>query len=260
MNEITLDCFARVSGNEVTEIPRDLFVPPDALQVVLESFEGPLDFLLYLIRKQNFDILDIPITKITQQYMDYISLMKAMRLELAAEYMLMAAWLAEIKSRLLLPKVSTNEEEEEDPRAELVRRLQEYELFSNAANKIAEMSICGRDTLLCGINDNSEEIKVYKPLCQSDILVSMLNVMQRQYILSDHQVYVESVSMRQKMAYILDIISCDFTDFTCFLCKNEGYLGVVVTFIALLELVKENLIEVNQVNVFDKIYVRKKAD
>jgi len=253
---------ALVYGEAVTELPLDLYIPPDALEVILEAFEGPLDLLLYLIRKQNIDILDIPVAEITRQYMSYVELMKSVRLELAAEYLVMAAMLAEIKSRMLLPRSTEVEEEEGDPRAELIRRLQEYERFKAAAEGIEALPRVGRDVVVPRLE--APQAKVRKLLPQvslEELLVSMAEVMRRNDLFESHQITRETLSTRERMSDVLERLKGGgFVPFVELFTAEEGKLGVVVTFMAILELVKESLIELVQNEPFAAIHVRVRAE
>jgi len=253
---------ALVYGEALTEMPVDLYIPPDALEVILEAFEGPLDLLLYLIRKQNIDILDIPVAEITRQYMGYVELMKSVRLELAAEYLVMAAMLAEIKSRMLLPRSAEIEEEEGDPRAELIRRLQEYERFKAAAEGIDELPRVGRDVVVPRLE--APQAKVRKLLPQvslEELLVSMAEVMRRNDLFESHQITRETLSTRERMSEVLERLKGGgFVPFVELFSAEEGKLGVVVTFMAILELVKESLIELVQNEPFAAIHVRVRAE
>ncbi|WP_336333147.1 ScpA family protein [Pseudomonas putida] len=228
------------------------------MEVILEAFEGPLDLLLYLIRKQNIDILDIPVAEITRQYMGYVELMKSVRLELAAEYLVMAAMLAEIKSRMLLPRSAEAEEEEGDPRAELIRRLQEYERFKAAAEGIDELPRVGREVLVPRLE--APQAKVRKLLPQvslEELLVSMAEVMRRNDLFESHQITRETLSTRERMSQVLERLKGGaFVPFVELFGVEEGKLGVVVTFMAILELVKESLIELVQNEPFAAIHVR----
>lgn len=249
---------ALVYGEALTEMPLDLYIPPDALEVILEAFEGPLDLLLYLIRKQNIDILDIPVAEITRQYMGYVELMKSVRLELAAEYLVMAAMLAEIKSRMLLPRSAAIEEEEGDPRAELIRRLQEYERFKAAAEGIDQLPRVGRETVIPRLE--APQAKVRKLLPQvslEELLVSMAEVMRRNDLFESHQITRETLSTRERMSDVLERLKGGaFVPFVELFTPEEGKLGVVVTFMAILELVKESLVELVQNEPFAPIHVR----
>ncbi len=253
---------ALVYGEALTEMPVDLYIPPDALEVILEAFEGPLDLLLYLIRKQNIDILDIPVAEITRQYMGYVELMKSVRLELAAEYLVMAAMLAEIKSRMLLPRSAEIEEEEGDPRAELIRRLQEYERFKAAAEGIDTLPRVGRDIVVPRLE--APQAKVRKLLPQvslEELLVSMAEVMRRNDLFESHQITRETLSTRERMSQVLERLKGGtFVPFVELFGAEEGKLGVVVTFMAILELVKESLVELVQNEPFAAIHVRLRAE
>ncbi|MEN8107582.1 MAG: ScpA family protein [Pseudomonadota bacterium] len=249
---------AVVQGQALDSLPKDLYIPPDALEVFLETFEGPLDLLLYLIRKENLDILDIPIAEITKQYTDYIELMQDMRLELAAEYLVMAAMLAEIKSRMLLPRSVSHEEDETDPRAELVRRLQEYERFKQAAEDIDEMPRVGRDIFQAEAGAGEHKVVRLPPEVQLPDLISALqDVMKRVEMYAHHQVKMESLSVRERMSSVLDRIrSRHFTSFADLFTVEEGRMGVVVTFLAILELSKESLVQITQAEPFAPIHVK----
>jgi len=253
---------ALVYGEAVTELPVDLYIPPDALEVFLEAFEGPLDLLLYLIRKQNIDILDIPVAEITRQYMAYVELMKSVRLELAAEYLVMAAMLAEIKSRMLLPRSSEVEEEEGDPRAELIRRLQEYERFKAAAEGIDELPRVGREIVVPRLDAPQAKVRKLLPeVSLEELLVSMAEVMRRNDLFESHQVTREALSTRERMSEVLERLKGGgFVPFVELFTAEEGKLGVVVTFMAILELVKESLVELVQNEPFAPIHVRARAE
>lgn len=249
---------AVVHGRPVLELPRDLYIPPDALEVFLEAFEGPLDLLLYLIRRQNLEVLDIPIAEITRQYMDYVELMKEFRLELAAEYLVMAAMLAEIKSRMLLPRPVHEEEEEEDPRAELIRRLQEYERYKQAAEELDELPRWGRDVFPAGAEFTMESrVKPLPTVTLAELLKAFQAVIERARLYNHHHVQRESLSVRERMSQVLESLSSQqFVELPCLFNLREGRLGVVVTFLAVLELMKEALIEVVQSEPLAPIYVR----
>lgn len=253
--------FAIVQGNAVTELPHDLYIPPDALEVFLDAFEGPLDFLLYMIKRQNLDILDIPIAAITKQYMEYIDLMQDMRFELAAEYLVMAAMLAEIKSRMLLPRAQEAEEDEADPRAELVRRLQEYERFKNAGVNLNALPRLGRDVFTTQADIEEKKSQRIPPdVDVKELLVAFQQVMQRAKMYTHHHVQMEPLSVRERMSNILSELSGDkFVNFTDLFVIEEGRLGIVVTFLAILELSKESLIELVQAEPFADIHVRAAA-
>lgn len=249
---------ALVYGEAFRRLPQDLYIPPDALEVILDAFEGPLDLLLYLIRKQNIDILDIPVADITAQYMQYVELMKSVRLELAAEYLVMAAMLAEIKSRMLLPSESLMLDEDEDPRAELVRRLQEYERFKNAAEALDQLPRVGREVVLPVVQIALGSHPTTPPTVGLDeLLQALADVLQRSELYESHQITREILSTRQRMSMILEQLSTDsFMPFSAFFTAEEGRLGVVVTFMAILELVKESLIELIQNEPYAEIHVR----
>lgn len=252
--------FALVEGEPLTMIPLDLYIPPDALLVFLETFEGPLDLLLYLIKRQNIDILNIPIATVTRQYMEYIHLMENMELELAAEYLVMAAMLAEIKSRMLLPR-SSEIEDEDDPRAELIRRLQEYEQFKKAAEDIDALDRLERDIYLTSIELPRFEKELPLPSVQmSDLLQAFRDVVNRAEQFASHHVQREPLSVRERMVMVLEKISADqFTSFREFFDLSEGRMGVVVSFLAILELLKESLIELVQSEAYAPIYVKARS-
>ena len=249
--------FALVQGEPLTVIPQDLYIPPDALLVFLEAFEGPLDLLLYLIKRQNIDILNIPIAAITRQYMEYIALMEELELELAAEYLLMASMLAEIKSRMLLPR-PTESEDEDDPRAELVRRLQEYEQFKKAAEDLDALDRLEREIHLTGIDIPKFKVKLALPTVSlNDLMSAFRDVVNRAEQFASHHVDREPLSVRERMVIVLERISAeDFTSFTDFFEPSEGRMGVVVSFIAILELLKESLIELVQTEPYAPIYIK----
>lgn len=249
---------AVVHGQPVLQIPQDLYIPPDALEVILEAFEGPLDLLLYLIRRQNLDILDIPVAEITRQYMDYIEVMRDMRLELAAEYLVMAAILAEIKSRLLLPRPPQEEGIEEDPRAELVRRLQEYERFKQAAEDFDAMPRMERDLDNAGaFVPDHKVVKLPPPVELREMLLALRDVLHRAELYGHHAVEREPLSVRQRMGDVLRTLGDGvFHRFESLFDASEGRLGVVVTFLALLELAKDRLIDVVQEAPLATIYLK----
>jgi segregation and condensation protein A len=251
--------FAVVLGEPQYQLPKDLYIPPDALEVILEAFEGPLDLLLYLIRRQNLDILDIPIADITEQYINYIQMMQDMRFELAAEYLLMAAMLAEIKSRMLLPRVNVDEEDEEgDPRAELIRRLQEYERFKQAAEDLDELPQLGRDVHSVKVDAPHKNLDLPPPdVDLKEILLALKDVMNRADMFTSHHIQQEPLSLRERMSRVLETVnSSTFTNFTDLFDLAEGRPGVVVTFMATLELIKQQLIELVQNESFGTIHVK----
>jgi segregation and condensation protein A len=250
--------FAVVEGEPVTELPRDLYIPPYALEVFLEAFEGPLDLLLYLIRRQNLDILDIPIAEISRQYVQYIDLMKEMQFELAGEYLLMAATLAEIKSRMLLPRSADGDEEEEDPRAELVRRLQEYERFKKAAHDIDALERMERDVLQATADVVERTVVTKLPeITLKELLIVFKEALDRSKMFEHHHVSREPLSVRERMSSILVALQAErYIAFVRLFDPTEGRMGVTVTFLAILELLKESLIEVVQADEFGPIHVR----
>src|ERR1700733_9329851 len=250
--------FAMVEGQPIIEMPRDLYIPPQALEVFLEAFEGPLDMLLYLIRRQNLDILDIPIAKITRQYMRYIELMQVLQLELAGEYLLMAATLAEVKSRMLLPRVRTAAAEESDPRAELVRRLQEYERFKRAAEGIDRMGRMERDTWVASAElADRKVVRIPPQVTLQEMLSAFQDVLSRSDMFAHHHVQREPLSVRQRMADVLTSLQTNaFVDFVRLFTAEEGRRGVTVTFVAILELLREGLIEIVQSEAYAPLHVR----
>ncbi len=253
--------FAVVRGQPYYELPKDLYIPPDALEVILDAFEGPLDLLLYLIRRQNLDILDIPIAAITKQYIGYIELMQSLKLELAAEYLVMAAILAEIKSRLLLPRPPDVEGEETDPRAELIRRLQEYERFKKAAEDIDALPRLERDTSVAAAYVPERKTTLIPPAVDlRELLLAFRDVLNRADLFTSHQVRREPLSVRQKMSELLAMLPAgEFREFTSLIAVGEGRLGVVVSFLAILELAKAGLIEIVQERPLAPVYVRSRV-
>ncbi len=251
--------FAIVDGEPVTVMPRDLYIPPQALEVFLEAFEGPLDLLLYLIRRQNLDVLDIPIADITRQYMEYIQLMRELDLELAGEYLLMAAMLAEIKSRMLLPRSQFDTEEEDDPRAELVRRLQEYERFKRAAEDIDRLDRLDRDVYQATVElTDRHVIRLLPEVTLQEMLVAFKDVVQRATMFEHLHVQRETLSVRQRMSDVLAMLADSaLVDFVRLFRPEEGRLGVCVTFAALLELLREGLIDVVQAEPYAPLHVRR---
>ena len=253
--------FAVVQGKELTVLPKDLYIPPDALEVILDAFEGPLDLLLYLIRRQNLDILDINVAEITHQYMGYVELMATMQLELAAEYLVMAAMLAEIKSRMLLPRQQTEDDDEEDPRAELIRRLQEYERFKKAAEDLDELPRMGRDIHQASADaPDRDQQRPHPDLEMRDLVAALAEVLRRSEMFESHQVEMEKLSTRERMSQVLDRLhDKQFVPFVALFKLEEGRLGVVVTFLAVMELIKESLVEIVQSESFGPIHVKAKA-
>ena len=250
--------FALVQGLPVTEVPHDLYIPPDALEVILDAFEGPLDLLLYLIRRQNLDILDIPITEITNQYIEYIEMLQDIQFELAAEYLVMAAILAEIKSRMLLPRTVLDDGEESDPRAELVRRLQEYERFKQAAEDLDGLPMEGRDfvTVEAFVEDKTV-VRVPPTVELREILAALKDVIGRAELFSSHQISTEPLSVRERMSRILSTLHENpYVEFHRLFDPEEGRMGVVVSFLALMELIREQLVDMIQNEPFGQIYVK----
>lgn len=252
---------AIVQGQPFTLLPQDLYIPPDALEVFLETFQGPLDLLLYLIKRQNLNILDIPIAEITRQYIGYVELMKTFQLELAAEYLVMAAMLAEIKSRLLLPRPIDENAEEEDPRAELVRRLQEYEQIKLVAEKLGQLPQTGIDILLAHTEAQTESPTKPLPVVDMrELLRALSDVLSRASHMAKHAIEREPLSVRERMSEVLSKMRTDtYIEFTQLFSLNEGKLGVVVTFIAILELLKQSLIEIVQHEPFSPIHLKAHA-
>lgn len=246
-------------GEAITELPQDLYIPPDALEVILDSFEGPLDLLLYLIRKQNLDILSISVFEITTQYMEYIDLMEAANFELAAEYLVMAAWLGEIKSRSLLPRPATdNEDEGLDPRAELIRRLQEYEQFKQAAEDLDALPRDERDTFVAAAYTAKEHNSIMlAEATLEELLRAFRGLLERAELFESHHVSREPLSTRERMSMVLaQLQDQQFVPFIALFTLAEGRPGVVVTFLAILELVKNQLIELVQSGFAAPIHVR----
>ena len=251
--------FAVVQGKNLTTLPKDLYIPPDALEIILEAFEGPLDLLLYLIRRQNLNILEIDVAEISKQYMGYIDLMKTIQLEVASDYLVMAAMLTEIKSRMLLPK-RDEEVDEEDPRAELIRRLQDYERFKAAADDLDQLPRLERDTHPAKIfSETSKPEPGYVQVEINDLIVALADVMARAEMFESHQIQFETLSTRERMSDVLEIISNgEFVVFNQLFSKEEGKIGVVVTFLAIMELLKERLVDIVQNELFGSIHLRLK--
>lgn len=252
------DVIAVVNGIAMTSLPDDLYIPPDALEVILEAFEGPLDLLLYLIRKNNLDILNIPIAEITHQYMQYVDLMKDIRLELAADYLVMAAMLAEIKSRMLLPR-REDAPEEEDPRAELIRRLQEYERFKKAAEELEQMPRLGRDVLTHQVFVPTLSTPAPEPeVSLKELVDAFLDILKRSELLATHKVQREPLSVRERMSHVLDMITQrGYLSFGECFTLEEGRLGVVVSFLAILELLRLGLVDIVQTEAFSPIHLKR---
>ncbi|MDR2872602.1 MAG: segregation/condensation protein A [Xanthomonadaceae bacterium] len=252
---------AVVHGQPVLQIPQDLYIPPDALEVILDAFEGPLDLLLYLIRRQNLDILDIPVAEITRQYIGYIEVMQELRFELAAEYLVMAAILAEIKSRMLLPRPVSEEGDESDPRAELVRRLQEYERFKQAAEDLDMLPRQDRDTTQAhAFVPDRATVRLPPPVELREMLLALYDILKRAELFSQHAIRRDALSVRQRMGEVLARLEDGrFHRFESLFMVEEGKLGVLVTFLSLLELAKEQLLDIVQEAPLATIYVKSLA-
>jgi segregation and condensation protein A len=250
--------FARLYGEPLFKIPSDLYIPPDALEVFLEAFEGPLDLLLYLIRKQNFNILDIPMAQVTRQYLDYVELIRKNNLELAAEYLLMAAMLIEIKSRMLLPvKSSDTGNEAEDPRAELVRRLLEYEQIKLAAMEVNALPQVGRDFLCAQVLVEQNTVLHWPDVDLVDLQSAWADILKRSKLVQHHKISREELSVREHMTDILRRLqTAKFIEFADLFDVSRGSAVLVVNFVALLELAKETLVEITQAESYAPIYVR----
>ena len=251
--------FAIVRGEAVTVLPKDLYIPPEALEVFLDTFEGPLDLLLYLIKRQNIDILEINVFEITKQYISYVELMDSMQFELAAEYLVMAAMLAEIKSRMLLPRSEEAlEDDGEDPRAALIRRLQQYERFKAAAQDIEELPRLGRNVYQASAEPPEIEKQRPEPEVEmKELLVCLAEVLKRADMYASHQVEREQLSTRERMSQVLSKLQGkQFIPFVSLFVVDEGRLGVVVTFLAIMELIKEQLVEIVQTENFGPIHVK----
>ncbi|HET8817212.1 MAG TPA: ScpA family protein [Pseudidiomarina sp.] len=247
-----------VRGEPVIDKPEDLYIPPDALELILESFSGPMDLLLYLIRRQKLDIVDLPILPITKQYMTYVDMMKELKLELAADYLVMAAMLAEIKSRMLLPRPAAVEDEELDPRAELVRRLQEYEAIRQGAQHLDALPQIGRDEFVAHAHTNAQEhVQTLLPeVALAELALAFAQALAHAELQHHHQVHREKLSTRARMSRILDLLqSKQRLAFHELFETSEGRQGVVVSFLAILELVKEALIDVVQVDAYSAIHI-----
>lgn len=251
--------FAIIQGQPLLQLPDDLYIPPDALEVFLEAFEGPLDLLLYLTRRQNLDIVDIPIAEVTRQYTGYIDMMTTLRMELAAEYLVMAAILAEIKSRMLLPRIEV-EEDEHDPRSDLIRRLQEYERFKQAADDLDALPRLERDIVVATAATEKPEVLQAPPEVDlKELLLALRDVMARADLMAHHQIQSEPLSVRERMARITELISGSdqFVEFDQCFDLSEGRRGAVVTFLALLELLREHLVDLVQQEQSGVIYLRR---
>ena len=249
---------ARLYGEPLFQMPQDLYIPPDALEVFLETFEGPLDLLLYLIRRQNFNILDIPMADVTRQYLDYVDQIRSRNLELASEYLLMAAMLIEIKSRMLLPPRKTEEgKEPEDPRAELVRRLLEYERMKRAAARLDALPVLGRDFLRAQVAIEQALAPRFPDVAAADLREAWLAVLQRAKLHAHHKITREELSVREHMSLVLRRLQGrKFVEFQELFDATRGPQVLVVTFIAMLELARESLLEITQAEAYAPIYVR----
>ena len=259
---VTEEPIAVVRGEPFTQLPLDLYIPPDALEVFLDAFEGPLDLLLYLIKRQNLDILNIPIADITAQYMKYIGLMETMRLELAAEYLVMAAMLAEIKSRMLLPRVEELSDDENDPRAELIRRLQEYERIKKSAISLEELPRLEREHQILQIVPPEIERDVTPPeVTMKELMLALRDVAERAHLSGHHNISRETLSVRSRMSHVLTALKIgEFCEFSTLFNPEEGRLGVVVTFLAILELCKDFTIDIVQAEPFAPIYLKPRSE
>ncbi len=259
MNTLSSEFKVKVNGIEVVDIPEDLFIPPDALQIILEQFEGPLDLLLYLIKKQNIDITDIQILPITNQYIEYINMMREMQFELASDYLVMAATLAEIKSKMLIP-TNVDDEEEDDPRADLIKRLIEYQKYKDLSAELDLMPRLNRDNFIAtGIFNQIEKRQELPKINMNELEQAFLEVIKRAEINASHNIDTEVLSVRERMTRVLELLNNnDDTVFTDCFDVGEGKMGVVVTFLAILELVKENIIDLIQNDALSVIYLKVK--
>lgn len=250
---------AKIYGQPLLEMPLDLYIPPDALEIFLDQFEGPLDLLLYLIRKENISVLDIPMARLTVQYLEYVEMMRSQQLELAAEYLLMAAMLIEIKSRMLLPRPSM-ESGEEDPRAELVRRLLEYEQMKLAAQRLNELPQAGRDFALVHVLFERATQERLPDVSVDDLRMAWLTLLNRAAVNQHHKVTREQLSVRAHMSRILRRLQdAQFVEFAELFAPEEGVAVLVVSFLAVLELARESLVEVSQQQAYAPIYVKLKS-
>jgi segregation and condensation protein A len=255
--------FAFVNGQAYTNLPKDLYIPPDALEIILEAFEGPLDLLLYLIRRQNIDILEINVSAITHQYVAYVELLDTMHFELAAEYLVMAAMLAEIKSRMLLPRNQEEDEEDDDPRATLIRRLQEYERFKQAASDVDQLPRLNRDVFVASAQEPDRNLTRPDPEVDfKELLLALSEVLRRADMFESHQIEREVMSTRQRMSEVLETLSLKktFVPFVSLFKVAEGRMGVIVTFMAVMELIKESLVDIVQNEDFGAIHVKAKSE
>ncbi|MCK5894414.1 MAG: segregation/condensation protein A [Endozoicomonadaceae bacterium] len=253
---------ATFRGKVFSKLPDDLYIPPEALEVFLEAFEGPLDLLLYLIKRNNVDIIEMPVADITRQYMSYVDMMQASQFELAAEYLVMAATLAEIKSRMLLPRQTLIEDEEEDPRAALIRRLREYERFKRVAEDLDVIPRQDRDYYLASAEPPIlDKREVYPEVDLREMLLALSDVLGRADLFEGHQIKREALSTRERMVQVLNRLTLDgFTPFIALLTAEEGRMGVVVTFLAIMELMKESLVDLVQTEDFGPIHVKARTE
>jgi segregation and condensation protein A len=253
---------AKIRGEPMTEMPADLYIPPEALSVFLDAFEGPLDLLLYLIRRHSLDILDIPMADLTRQYMEYVEMMRTTQLELAADYLLMAALLIEIKSRMLLPRPRRDDDQEpDDPRAELVRRLLEYERMKKAAYSLGEMPVAGRDFSVVDVYIEQAIAERLPDLHVADLSEAWRSILARARMTKHHRITREQLSVRAHMTRIVRALSGgQFVEFSQLFEPERGVPLLVVSFLALLELARESLIEITQQTPFDPIYVKLKSE
>ena len=256
--QLEIKAFARLYGEPMTKLPHDLYIPPEALEVFLEAFEGPLDLLLYLIRKQNFNILDIPMADLTRQYLAYVEQIRKTNLELAAEYLLMAAMLIDIKSRMLLPvKKADTGEEVEDPRAELTRRLLEYERIKSGARQLDELPLVGRDFIRAQVLIDQDVMVRLPDVCVADLRAAWADIVRRTRLIEHHKIAREQLSVREHMTQLIKTLqNRQFAEFDELFEPSKGIAVLVVTFIALLELCRESLVEITQAEAFAPIYVR----
>lgn len=256
--QLELKAFARLYGEPVTKLPHDLYIPPDALEIFLEAFEGPLDLLLYLIRKQNFNILDIPMADLTRQYLGYVEEIRGTNLELAAEYLLMAAVLIDIKSRMLLPmKKADSEEDVQDPRAELARRLLEYERIKLGARQLDDLPLVGRDFVKAQVLIDQTVAAKLPDVNVVDLREAWADILSRAKLIQHHKIVREQLSVREHMTMLLKILQNKrFCEFDSLFDTKQGTPVMVVTFIAMLELARESLVEITQAEAFAPIYVR----
>ncbi|RTE87816.1 segregation/condensation protein A [Lysobacter sp. N42] len=252
-----------VRGEPVIERPEDLYIPPEALEIMLDAFSGPMDLLLYLIRRQKVDILDLPILSITKQYMEYVELMRELKLELAADYLVMAAMLAEIKSRLLLPKPPSEDDEEEDPRAELIRRLREYEVIREGAHQLDQQPQLERDFFFAAATTDAKDLAAHTPpeVSMEELSLALARVMRVVQAQTHHHIKREALSTRERMSAVLErLADNENVDFITLFKVEEGKPGVVVTFLAILELNKEGLIKLVQAEPYSDIYVSRASE